>query len=111
MHLYHPKMRSVAERVTKNCDACQREKLPGPQYGHMPPRQANILPWEEVALDLIGPWTVKLAVKAYEFYALTCIATVTNFRDAIRLRDNTATHVVMQFDNLWLLSSTRPVRC
>jgi hypothetical protein len=35
----------------------------------MPPREANILPWEAVALDLFGPWTVKVAVEAYEFYA------------------------------------------
>jgi hypothetical protein len=53
MHLYHPRLRSVAEQVMKNCDACKREKLPGPQSGHMPPQEAKVLPWEEVALDLI----------------------------------------------------------
>jgi hypothetical protein len=47
MHLYHPKMHSVVEHVMKNCDTCQREKLPGPQYGHLPPREAAFLPWEE----------------------------------------------------------------
>jgi hypothetical protein len=55
MHLFYPCLLSVAESVMKNCDACQREKLPGPQYGHLPPREAALLPWEEVALDLIGP--------------------------------------------------------
>jgi hypothetical protein len=54
MHLFHPRLRSVAGSITKNCDACQREKLPGPQYGHLPPREAALLPREEVALDLIG---------------------------------------------------------
>jgi hypothetical protein len=111
MHLYHPHLRSVAERITENCDACQGEKLPGPQYGHMPPQEANILPWEEVALDLIGPWTIKVAAEAYKFYALTCIDTVTNFPDAIRLRDKTASHVGMQFENLWLSRYPRPVCC
>ncbi len=111
MHLNHPHLRSVAEQITKNCDARQREKLPGPQYGHMTPREANILHWEEVALDLIGPWTVKVADESYGFYALTCIDTVTNFPDAIRLRDKTASHVGMQFENLWLTRYPRPVRC
>jgi hypothetical protein len=55
MYLYHPRLLSIAERIIKNCNACQQEKLPGPQYGHMPPPEANILPWEEDALDLIGP--------------------------------------------------------
>jgi transposase InsO family protein len=86
-------------------------KLPGPQYGHMPPREANILPWEEVALDLIGPWTVKVADESYEFYALTCIDTVTNFPNDIRLCDKTASHVGMQFENLWLAQYPRPVHC
>jgi hypothetical protein len=40
MHLYHPKMRSVAERVTKNCDACQRQKIPSPQYEHLHPQNS-----------------------------------------------------------------------
>jgi hypothetical protein len=110
-HLYHPRLRSVAERVTKNCDACQREKLPGPQYGYMPPGEANILLWEEVALDLIGPWMVKSAVESYGLYALTCINTVTNFPDAICLCDKTASHVGMQFKNLWLSRYPRPVCC
>jgi hypothetical protein len=75
------------------------------------PRQANLLPWEEVAMDLIGPWTVKLPNKTYEFMALTCIDPVTNFPDAIRLRNKTASHVGMQFENLWLSCYPRPVCC
>jgi hypothetical protein len=47
MHLYHPKMRSVAECVTKNCDTCQRQKMPGPQYGHLPPQNSTLLSWED----------------------------------------------------------------
>jgi hypothetical protein len=59
-------------------------------------------PWEEAALDLIGPWTDKFEVESYDFYALTCIDTVTNYPDAIRLRNKRASHVGMQFENLWL---------
>jgi transposase InsO family protein len=62
-------------------------------------------------LDLIGPWTVQLPNESYDFYALTCIDTVTNFPDAIRLRDKTASHVGMQFENLWLSRYPRPIRC
>jgi hypothetical protein len=67
-----------------------KRTLPGPQYGHLPPREAALLlPWEEVALDLIGPWTVKLQNEAYDFYALPCIEPVTNSTDAICLHDKT----------------------
>jgi hypothetical protein len=102
-------MHSVAERVTKNCDTCQRQKIPGPQYGHLPPQNSDLLPWEDVALDLIGPWTVNAPQESYEFYALTCINIVTNFPDAIQLHNKTASHVQMQFKNLWLSRYPRPI--
>ena len=101
----------VAEDITRHCDDCQRHKLPGPQHGHLPPRIASLAPWEEVALDLIGPWKVSVDNESYEFYALTIIDTVTNFPDAIRLRNKTASHVGLQFQNLWLSRYPRPIRC
>jgi hypothetical protein len=56
MHLHHPKnMQTIAEDITRNCDACQRQKLPGPQYAHLPPQEAALVPWEEAVLDLISP--------------------------------------------------------
>jgi hypothetical protein len=55
MHIHHPNLRTTAENIPRNCDACQRQKLPGPQYAHLPPREAALVPWVEVALNLIGP--------------------------------------------------------
>jgi transposase InsO family protein len=66
---------------------------------------------EDVALDLIGPWTVKADQESYDFYPLTCIDRVTNFSDAIRLCNKTASHVGMQFENLWLSRYPRSIRC
>ena len=45
------------------CDACQKMKRPGPSYGLLPERDVGIVPWAEVAVDLIGPWTVKVKGK------------------------------------------------
>jgi hypothetical protein len=83
MHLYYPKMCSVIKRVMNDCEVCQREKLPGPQYGHLSPQEATLLPWGKVVWDLFGPWTVNSAQESYEFYNLTCIDPVTNFPDTI----------------------------
>jgi hypothetical protein len=47
----------------------------------------------------------------YEFNALTCIDSVTNFPDAIRLRNKTASHVGMQSKKLWLARYPRPLCC
>jgi hypothetical protein len=53
----------------------------------------------------------KAAQESYDFFALMCIDTVTNFPDAIRLRNKTASHVGMQFENLWLSRYPRPIWC
>jgi transposase InsO family protein len=55
---------------------------------------------------------VKTAQESYDFYALMCIDIVTNFPDAIRLHNKTASHVGgMQFENLWLSRYPRPIQC
>jgi hypothetical protein len=90
MHLYHPHLHHVTVQITQHCDACQCQKLPGPQYSHLPPHEAALLPWEEVALDLVGPWTVTtVGQESHNFYALTWIDPVTHFPDTIRLSNNT----------------------
>ena len=55
---YHPKLRYWVDRY--KCEHCQRHKLPGRGYGLFPEREIRIVPWEEVAIDLIGPWKLKV---------------------------------------------------
>jgi hypothetical protein len=50
---YHSKLRYTIDRY--KCKHCQRHKLPGKGYGLLPEREMRIAPWEEVAIDLIGP--------------------------------------------------------
>jgi hypothetical protein len=79
----HPRLRATADNVIKHCRACQINKLTGPGYGKLPPREATALPFQEVAIELIGPWRVTLPNETYEFYALTCIGMATNFPEAM----------------------------
>jgi hypothetical protein len=102
MHLHHPGLHTVAEDITGHCDACQHQKLPDPQYTHLPPCKATLVPWEEVALDLIGPWKVNFGHESYNFYTLTIIDPICNFPEAVQLRNKTTSHVGLQFENLWL---------
>ena len=40
---------------TFKCGYCQKHKLPGKGYDLLPDRDAVSQPWEEIAVDLIGP--------------------------------------------------------
>ena len=57
---------------------CQEYKLAGHGYGLLPKREVQIAIWEEVAIDLIGPWKVKVDSHQFDFNALTCIDMVSN---------------------------------
>ena len=38
----------------------------------------RMMPFEECAVDLIGPWIIQVNEKPYEFNALTIIDTISN---------------------------------
>ena len=81
---YHRDLRRLLHKY--NCDQCQRFKLDGKGYGHLPEREIRSMPFEECAVDLIGPWTIQVRDK-YELNALTMIDTVSNLVELVRIDD------------------------
>ena len=49
-----------------------------------------------VAVDLIGPWKIKLNGIDLEFRALTCIDPVSNIVKAIQIQNKTSEHIAEQ---------------
>jgi hypothetical protein len=45
------------------------------------------LPWQEIAVDLVGPWTLQIGDQEHAFLALTMIDMVTNLVEVVRLGD------------------------
>lgn len=111
MNLYHPDLRLQVEQVVTRCDACQRQKNVLRGHGHTAPREAQTLPWREVAVDLIGPWTLNIRGIETSFRALTIIDTVTNLVELVRLDNKTSAHVALCFENTWLARYPRPLFC
>ena len=103
--------RSCIETVNRCPKNCQMNKQSNKNYGHLPPRIAGLFPWETVAVDLIGPWKIKVNRIDLEFHALTCIDPVSNVVEAIRIRNKTSEHIAEQFENCWLARYPRPIKC
>ena len=93
------------------CQDSQCNKTPGRGFGLLPKREVWIAPWEEVAVDFIGPWTIKVNGRQVEFNALICIDTVSNLVKLIRINNKTSTHVRDKFTQCWLCHYPRPVCC
>ena len=111
MHMTHPQLGLYCDQAVSSCPTCQRLKVVHRHYGELPPREVRGNPWSDIAIDLVGPWTVKVHGIALTFQALTVIDTVTNFCEIIRIYDKTARHVGLQLENSWLSRYPRPVRC
>ena len=102
MHFYNAKLKNRIEDIISRCDTCQRNKLIGRGHGETAPREAALLPWRDVAVDLIGPWTIEVAGQEIVYNALTVIDLVTNLVEVIRIQNKTAAHIGLLFENHWL---------
>lgn len=112
-NFYHPKL---AEEVTKyitSCAICQKDKTTSKEYGHLAPRDAETMPWEEVHLDSIGEWKITIGSVKISVAALTMIDPVTNILEIARYPESkiNGTNCKDLFENTWLSRYPRPIRC
>lgn len=108
-HCFHPDLKRHCDAF--RCDACQRNKALGAGCGELPGREAPLAPFDEVAVDLIGPWKIEVQGVEVEFKALTSVDTVTNLTELICIENKSAAHISQQFQNSWLSRYPRPNRC
>ncbi len=108
-HYYHPRLCYHIEKL--KCKDCQKHKLEGHDYGLLPKQEVQIEPWEEVTINLIGPWKVKVNGWQFEFNALDCINTALNLVKRICIDNKTAKHIRDKFTQSWLCWYPRPARC
>ena len=106
---HHPELRRYIDKY--NCPVCQKHKLDGKGYGLLPMRDLKEQPFEEVAVDLIGPWLVQVRGKPCEFNALTAIDTVTNLVEIVRIDNRTSEHITTKFAQVWMARYPWPKRC
>jgi len=104
-------LRKHTEQYIQKCEVCQKNKLPGRGYGLLAPRQAQLVPWHEVAVDLIGPWEIEMHGYTLSFRALTIIDTVTNYCEVVRITTKKAAYIGLMFENTWLSRYPRPMHC
>jgi hypothetical protein len=87
-----PKLRSHVETFCKTCRTCQLFKKQRKKYGHLPPKEAEELPWSRVNVDLIGPYVVRTPTATHTLRALTMIDPVTNWFEVTDIADKNATN-------------------
>ena len=103
LFFYNKGMKSKIETFVSTCDSCQRNKIPGPGYAETPPRNATEVPFEQVAVDLVGPWTFQIdGFGVVKFKALTIIDQATTLSELV---DLTMQHPLMSQCSLKTIGS------
>jgi hypothetical protein len=108
-HYHHPKLRYHIDKL--KCKGCQKYKLAGHGYGLLPEQEVRVAPWEEVALNLIGPWKLKVNGQQVELNALTCVDMALNLVELICVDNETAENICDKFTQSWLCQYPCPAQC
>ncbi len=81
---------------------CQQAKPNGPSHSLLPSRDISGAPWEEVAVDLIGPWHASSPYDDVEFFDLTYIDTTTNLIKLTRIIEKSDNNIATYLEHIWL---------
>jgi hypothetical protein len=118
-HFYWPGIDAAVEQLVHACPICQQYKITAvKRYGKIPlPTTEPILPWEEVHVDLIGPWPVQYdssttpgKTSIEKIQALTIIDKATGWPEFIATQNKSSYHISILFDSNWLCRYPRPKR-
>ena len=83
-HFWFPHMKDMIINVVRKCNYCQKNKIHHKSYGHFPPNNlSHVQPWDEVHVDMIGPWKVVINNFEYPFRAVTCSDAIINLPEVI----------------------------
>lgn len=111
-HFFHPSIGVEAKRLIAMCDLCKRMKHSKLNYGELPIREiTHVLPWQQVHVDMVGPWKLKVNKTNIKIEALTCIEPVLNLLEIYRCNDKKGNTVARAFENGYLSRYPRPLEC
>ena len=109
-HFWHPHLREEIRRQLADCAKCQEMKKGAVKIGQLAPRDAPAIPWLEVHVDQIGPWTFKKNGLSVSVRALTMIDPVTNLVEIVRVHSTKTDETTRAFLNTWIARYPLPYK-
>ncbi len=95
-------MRKTVQSVCKNCSSCQLSKPRLQKLGKLPPKSAEIVPWETVCIDLIGPYTIGKGTDEITLHCLTMIDPATGWFEIIEIPNKSSDEIANLFEMTWI---------
>lgn len=102
-HLYWPNVRKLVQQVVRRCHKCQVNKKNRLKYGKLPPKDAEVVPWEHLCVDTIGPYHIRRRGKQdLKFIAVTMIDPATSWFEIQEQDDKQADTTAATVETEWL---------
>lgn len=100
-------MRKTVQQVCKKCTTCQLTKPRLRKLGKLPPKEAEVIPWDTVCIDLIGPYTIgnknkKDKKNETTLHCLTMIDPATGWFEIIEVPNKQTDEIANIFEMTWL---------
>ena len=95
-------MRKTVEAVCKKCTTCQLTKPRLRKLGHVPPKEPEIIPWETVCIDLIGPYKIGSGKHEATLHCLTMIDPATGWFEITEIPNKSSDEIANIFEMQWL---------
>ena len=92
-------MEDEIRQFVKQCPACQRFKKKK-KYDKLPPKNAELIPWDTLCIDLVGPCTV--TDQKYNdriLNAITFVDPATGWFEIAEITDKTSARISQIFNN------------
>ena len=104
-----PRLTQTVKSFCQTCRQCQLYKKSRKKYGQLPPKEAESVPWKQVNVDVVGPFTVRTSNnKRHTLQALTMLDPVTGWFEIKDLKEVNSETTTEAFNNCWLSRYPRP---
>ena len=105
-HFYWEGMASQIKEFVGKCPTCQKSKKGTIKYGKLPPKEAEVNPWDVLCVDLIGPYKITRkhlpkGKRELVLHCLTMIDPATGWFEIVSLTDKTSLEVANEAELAW----------
>jgi transposase InsO family protein len=104
-------MQPSIEKYVNECGTCQRVRRSTKKYGKLPTKIPVAVPWLEVHVDHIDPYSQSDHPNAIKYFALSIIDPATSWVELFPLPNLSSATTCMAFDTQWLCRYPRPYKC
>ena len=109
-HMTWPNLRHDVQSHVKKCRSCQIHKTRHQKYGKLPPKVAEAQPWEQLCVDLIGPYLIRRKDKPpLRLMAVTMIDPATGWFEIRETKTKTSDVIANHVEIAWLTRYPWPV--